>query len=121
MSETHPRANGHDTNIGRSADRPHLEAIRGDVAEVLRLFASKNANYAAEEDPWMNFRCAQPVKLGFLTPLQYCMTLVSKQDAAAVLTSFAPTTERRAELRERLLDGIVYRLIALRLMEDENG
>lgn len=92
------------------------------VHEVLEMYDQKCTHYGKVNDPTetfndrhQNFHKALPVQYGHLTPLLYAMTLTSKQDQAIWNN---PTPER---MKEYLTDGIVYRLIALCLLDEEES
>lgn len=89
------------------------------VHEILEMYDRKCTHYGhvlPEEkfsDRHQNFHKALPVQYGHLTPLQYAMTLSAKHDQAIWNN---PTPER---MKEYLTDGIIYRLIALCLLDEE--
>lgn len=89
------------------------------VREILYMYDQKCTHYGNVNDPpetfndrHQNFYKALPVQYGILTPLQYALTLAAKHDQAIWNN---PTPER---MKEYLTDGIVYRLIALCLLDD---
>lgn len=92
---------------------PEIETV---LNSLRRLFSIKNTEYRSESNPFANFYDAAPVAQGKLSPVEYCLTLCSKQDDAlwkAIIRGEVNTTN----LRERILDGAVYRIIALALLE----
>lgn len=132
-------------------NRPGHPTVYRVLEEAATLHDAKNAGYRSETDPLANFKQAPPVAKGMLTPLEYALVLVSKQDDALfdlVRTRKLPPDywcvstpdggcngegcmhngghpyDRRggdAMLRERLMDGIVYRALMIALMEETNA
>ena len=103
-----------------SDEKPReLPASLGVVLEEVRqLFSSKNEEYTSVE--WYaNFTAEQsrPVKINKLTPIEDCMVLCDKQDAAVWEHIFRGDTTTDL-FRERLMDGLVYRLIALGMIRE---
>src|SRR5262245_14613063 len=106
------------------------------LARAALLHASKNQGYRSAADPFANFKESPPVTKHLLDQVQYAYTLMSKQDDALARLiwdrrSMAPDFRGPGEiedsyqarggdamLRERLLDGIVYRAIILAMMDD---
>lgn len=89
------------------------------VHEILDMYDKKCTHYGKVDEPFhqdkhQNFHKALPVQYGHLTPLQYALTLAAKHDQAIWNN---PTPER---MKEYLTDGIVYRLIALCLLDEGN-
>jgi len=114
-------------------ERPGHPAVYKALEDAATLHDAKSAGYRSTADPLANFKQAAPVAKGVLTPLQYAFTLMSKQDDALVglvwgrVTNKSPGIDyeydRRggdAMLRERLMDGIVYRALMLALMEESS-
>lgn len=85
------------------------------------LFSSKNEGYSKETDRLANFFNSAPVVHKLLTPFQYAAVLVAKQDDAVWSCITTPNEKKRAELEERLKDGIVYRAIMLALLAREEN
>lgn len=112
-----------------------------EVLEMInKLHTDKTTHYGAQTDEFYNFHTAEPVNIGLLTPLEYCLTLPAKHDTAMWLllkdriinrlSGYFESPEevvsspyfRRggdAKLKECLMDGIVYRIIAICLLEEE--
>lgn len=102
------------------------------LEQAADLHDAKNQGYRSADDPLANFKEAPPVTKGLLTPLQYAYTLMAKQDDALARLVWDRATrsddgvdtleyaKRGGDvmLRERLMDGIVYRALMLALMED---
>lgn len=107
------------------------------LEQAADLHDAKNPGYRSADDPLANFKEAPPVAKGKLTPLQYAFVLMSKQDDAVAELVWARALREDNEdglsvtessvyharggdamLRERLMDGIVYRALMLALMED---
>lgn len=89
------------------------------VHDILDMYDEKCTHYGNVDDPpetfndrHQNFHRALPVQYGHLTPLQYALTLAAKHDQAIWNN---PTPDR---MKEYLTDGIVYRLIALCLLDE---
>lgn len=103
------------------------------LAQAALLHASKNKGYRSASNPFANFEESPLVAKKLLTPLQYAYTLMTKQDDALPRLVWARRAldfnfrssledEYRARggdpmLRERLLDGIVYRAIMLAMLD----
>lgn len=94
--------------------------------ELAILFESKNAQYSRPGNVFANFDESAPVQQFLTNPLTYCMMLCAKQDdafwkalvRATEKVPLAPDqSNERPNLRERLLDGAVYRIIALALLD----
>jgi hypothetical protein len=95
-------------NVATTIPREIQEVIE----HVTALFERKNRTYAGEQ--WFsNFTTAPPVVMGLMCPMEYAATLCAKQDTAVWQTIADPSTPRLCELPERLMDGIVYRIIML--------
>lgn len=79
------------------------------------LLREKNAGYArAGASPFSNFLESSPVQKGLLSPIQYAHALCAKQDDAAgnqLAAGGGP------DLRERLMDGLVYRAIMIAMLD----
>ena len=97
------------------------------LADAAILHARKNKGYRSVSDPLANFRNASPVRKGNMNMVQYAFTLCSKQDDAldALLwpKDLRDFQERGgyAMLRERLMDGLVYRAIMLAMLCEEES
>lgn len=119
-------------------DRPGHSTVYRVLEEAAALHDAKNAGYRSAADPLANFKQSPPVAKGKLTPLQYAYTLMAKQDDALVelvwahartegllpgaeMVDVVRSYDQRggdAMLRERLMDGIVYRALMIALMEE---
>lgn len=94
-----------------------LGAITSILNEICVLFLRKNAEYCTDANQFANFFESAPVANHMMSPVLYCMTLCAKQDDA-----FWKAVNRRSEgelanIRHRLMDGAVYRIIALALLD----
>lgn len=98
-----------------------VEELSVYVQEILdkiqELFKSKNANYRSARDALANFYEAEEVKRGYVTPIQYAKILMSKQDSQ--VTKAIWEKEIDPEFEERVLDGIVYRIILTVLYKNQ--
>lgn len=119
-------------------DRPGHPTVYRVLEEAAALHDAKNAGYRSAADPLANFKQAPPVARGKITPLQYAYTLMSKQDDAVIELVWARARVHKeaghgdpegdpeiyirrggdAMLRERLMDGIVYRALMIALMDE---
>ena len=92
------------------------------LVAAAQLHGAKNRGYRSAADPFANFHRARAVRSGRMTPAQYAWTLVDKQDDAAdalIHPESAADFKARGDLpalRERLMDGIVYRAIMLGML-----
>lgn len=113
------------------ADRPGHPVVYRVLEEAAALHDAKSAGYRSATDPLANFKQAPPVAKHKLTPLQYAFVLMSKQDDAVAELVFGRVTAPidgigyeyvarggDAMLRERLMDGIVYRALMIALMDE---
>lgn len=100
------------------------EHLRESVFNILSLFVQKNNQYKTGH--WASaFLQNQIVLNKHLNPISYAMSLVSKQDKAALDLIFSEKDEHdynrkggEKMLIERLSDGVVYRLIMLGLINE---
>lgn len=98
---------------------PFPPEIRQVLDKVERLFIRKNAEYQSSRRWDANFHDSAPVSQGLLSPIIYCMTLCAKQDDAfwkAVMRGAEANEREQVNMHERLIDGVVYRIIALALL-----
>lgn len=87
------------------------------LAQVRTMFAKKNGEYRNNEYWYNNFITSGPVLSKVSTPITYCMALAAKQDAA-VWEHISRGDTSSALFEERILDGLVYRVIALALKQE---
>lgn len=95
------------------------------LAECAVLHAEKNRGYGTNTDPFANFKENPVVTKQLMTPVQYAYVLMSKQDDALPRLVWTRTSDPTAYesrggepmMKERVMDGIVYRALILGLME----
>jgi hypothetical protein len=96
--------------------KPGPTPIEKVIFELTCLFVKKNAQYATDANIFANFDESAPVSQHLMSPLLYCMTLAAKQDDA-FWKALNRSEGEKSNIRERLMDGAVYRIIALALMD----
>lgn len=101
---------GHET----TPSSPVLDVL--DQAKT--LFLVKNAGYRTGADTFAAFTDNGLVRAGKLTPLQYALTLCSKQWEAAEKRVFEEELNQE-DLRERLRDVLVYCAIMIALLDEQ--
>lgn len=99
------------------------ERVLAVLEEAKQLFARKNNGYSTNKD-LSHFSRALPVTCNQVTEIDYVWILASKQDIALAESMTALSCgklcpEQRETLKERLLDGIVYRAILLTILEEK--
>lgn len=92
-----------------------------EIAQVIdsltNLFSHKNAQYQSDQRWDANFHDSAPVAQGLMSPLLYCMTLAAKQDDA-FWKAINRSEGELNNIQERLMDGAVYRIIALAILAE---
>jgi len=108
--------------VAPDADPTIPKSIEDVITLLVAKFAERNAGYRGEARDWAaNFKIAQPVVRGLMSPCTYAATLAAKQDDAvfaALQRLKAGKPNALEDLQERLTDGAVYRVILLAMLAE---